>query len=76
MGLTPCLGAVGLAEYEARFLQSDASSLNSIGIVLALVKRIIELYGGRIWVESAGQGYGCTVCFTLAEDKVATHHAK
>jgi PAS domain S-box-containing protein len=43
------------------------SESDGTGIGLALVKRIIEVHGGCIWVESAGQGCGSTFCFTLAQ---------
>ena len=45
------------------FNKLDAKSEGS-GVGLALVKRVIEIHGGRVWVESTGTGKGSTFCFT------------
>jgi len=48
------------------FNKLDAES-SGTGIGLALVKRIIEVHDGKIWVESEGEGLGSRFCFTIKE---------
>jgi light-regulated signal transduction histidine kinase (bacteriophytochrome) len=50
------------------FIQADGSpqrSYKGAGLGLAICRKLVELMGGTIWIESSGQGQGTAVSFTL-----------
>jgi signal transduction histidine kinase len=35
------------------------------GLGLPLTKKLVKMHGGRIWIESEGEGKGSTVSFVI-----------
>jgi signal transduction histidine kinase len=63
----PGIAADDQARIFEEFQQVDNSSTRKkggTGLGLAIARRIVELHGGRIWVEST-PGHGSTFAFTL-----------
>jgi signal transduction histidine kinase/CHASE3 domain sensor protein len=64
-----CDRGIGIpADHRSRvfqpFVRLGQAEAPGSGIGLAIVQRIVTLYGGQVWIEGA-EGEGCTVKFTV-----------
>ena len=67
MGIDPPYHEKVFGLFEKLDAETDGS-----GVGLAIVKRIVQVHGGRVWVESEGAGQGSTFCFTLSDEQGST----
>jgi len=65
-----------LFERFQRTPQARASGLPGTGLGLFLCRGIVQAHGGRLWVESPGEGHGATFRFTLPQKSARRGKAK
>jgi signal transduction histidine kinase len=64
-GLTPECHKKIFEKFEQITLKKEGANLGTSGLGLNFCKLAIETHGGKIWVESKGEGMGCTFSFIL-----------
>jgi PAS domain S-box-containing protein len=57
------------------FNKLDAKG-DGAGVGLSVVKRIVEVHGGKIWMESEGKGCGATFFFTIPGKEPEHEHQR
>ncbi len=64
-GLAPECHQKIFDKFEQVKLKTEEGRAGSCGLGLTFCKMAIEAHGGKIWVESGGEGQGCTFRFFL-----------
>jgi signal transduction histidine kinase len=64
-GLAPEYHQKVFDKFEQVRLKREGVAVGSSGLGLAFCKMAVEAHGGKIWVESEGEGKGATFQFTL-----------